>query len=157
MNYQLIQDNIVVATDKKWLNRHGYHSMAIKLYGVIAKAPEDLSDTNLAKLCTTSLTTLKEAKRQLVYSGLLEVHKINSTTIVIILGDKAIRKYTKRIEAKEYQRILRKTLEQMEYPNIPEPIEEDETTSIYTDEDLNYLTKKISKPLPIEVVDLFNS
>jgi len=154
MNYQLIQQSIVVATDKKWLKRHEYHSMAIKLYGELAKNPVDLSDTNLAKLCFTSVRTLQEAKRQLVYSGLLEVHKINSNTIVMVLGDKAILKYARRIASQEHQRVLRKTLEHLEYPDIPEPIEEDDISSIYTAEDLQHLYTKHKRPLPIGDIDV---
>ena len=154
MNYQLIQDSIVVPTDKKWLKRHGYHSIAIKLYGLLAKAPTDLSDANLAKLCYTSLRTLQEAKRQLVYSGLLEIHKINSNTIVFVLGDKAIKAYAKRIADKEYQRVLRKTLEQMHYPDIPTPIEEDEVTAVYTTEQIDNLYNHIAKPQPISTEEV---
>ena len=155
MNHQLIQKDIVVATDKKWLKRHDYHSMAIKLYGELAKGHKDLSDSNLANLCSTNLRTLQEAKRQLVYSGLLEVHKINSNTIVMVLGDKAIRAYARRIASKEHQRVLRKTIEQMELPNAPEPVEEeDDYTAIYTEEDMANLTHMVQKPRPIDLTTI---
>lgn len=155
MTYQLLQKDIVVATDKKWLKRHDYHSMAIKLYGELSKGHKDLSDSNLANLCSTSLTTLKEAKRQLVYSGLLEVHKINSTTIIMVLGDKAIRAYAHKIASKEHQRVLRKTIEQMELPNSPDPVEEEDNyTAIYTEEDMANLAHLVQKPKPIDLTTI---
>jgi len=150
MNYELLQRDIVVATDKKWLKRHHYYTTAIKLYGVLAKSPPDLSDTAMAYLCTMGLTTYQEAKRQLVHSGLLEVHKINSTTIVFVLGDKAIRYYARRIASKEHQRVLRKALESINYPDAPVSIEEDEVTLDYSETDLVALAQTIPKPIAID-------
>jgi len=156
MYYQLIQQDIIVATDKKWLKRHEYHSMAIKLYGVLAKQQEplDLSDETMTNTCVTSKVTYQEAKRQLVYSGLLEIHKINSTTIVFVLGDKAIRSYARRILAKEDQRLTRKTIESLELPGSTEPLEEDDTMSVYTNEDLQALYDKVQRPKPLDLLDI---
>ena len=152
MNYQLKHSIKNLDTDKKWLKRNGYNKLAIKLYGLLHKSPRDLSDTALTATLKTYLKAYKEAKRQLVYSGLLEIHKINAGTIVMVLGDIAITSYSKTIVKKEHSRLARKT---WEYLELSEPIEEDDTTNILYDSiALENLKKTIPQPAPIPPISV---
>lgn len=149
MRFIVKKSNIVVATDKRWLTRHGYSKLAIKAYGYLLRA-SDVSDEAIADKCKVSLRSYQEAKRELVYSGLLEIHKLNADTLLYLIGDKAIEQGIKGLRDKEYSRLIRKSLESLEL--CREEVEEDTTTTaLYTAEDLEKLKAKIPLPSPIEI------
>jgi len=136
-----------IATDKKWLTRHKYSKLAVKVYGYLATT-KDPSDNTIATKCNVSLTMYKEAKRELVFAGLLEIVKLNASHIIYYVGDKAITAQSKAIKDKESARVARKAMESLEL--VPNEDEEDESIidlTSYTN--LKELTKVIPLPKPI--------
>jgi len=153
MKYIIKRKGVVVETDKRWLVRHSYSKLAVKAYGYLCKA-SDVSDTTLASLCKVSPTAYKDAKRELVYAGLLEVHKVNADTLVYLIGDKAIESSIRGLKDKESNRLVRKSLESIGM--YEDTIEEDESvTALYTSEDMANLTSRIPLPKPLDIDYIF--
>ena len=108
----------------------------------------------MAALCSVPLTAYKEAKRELVFAGFLEVHKTNASTLVYLIGDKAIEKSIRGIKDKESNRIVRKALESIGvYDELPE--EDESITDLYTAADLHRLRLKIPLPAPLDMDSIF--
>ena len=96
MEYIIHNSNIKVDTDKKWLKRNSYSKDSIKVYGVLAKAKtgDNISNEYLATNLRMSKTRLEEAKRELVFCGLLESYRKNTTTMVYLVGQYEIGRHT---------------------------------------------------------------
>lgn len=147
MNYIVKYSNLITS-DRKWLKRHNYPPEVTKVLNYLVKA-KDVDDANASKSLSMNLTSYKEAKRLLVYSGLLEVHKINSTTMVLVLGDKEITSYNKQFKTILDTRLYSKSLASL---GLEELKEEDEIvidTSTYTD--IKTLTDKLPTPKPVDI------
>lgn len=148
MKYIIKRKGIVVETDKRWLVRHNYSKLAVKAYGYLCKA-SDVSDATLATLCKVSPRAYQDAKRELVYAGLLEVHKVNADTLVYLIGDKAIESSIRGLKDKESNRLVRKSLESIGL--YEELVEEDEViTDLYSAQDIANLKERIPTPKPID-------
>ena len=151
MKYQVHKEGLNVASAKKWLTRHKYSKLAIKALGYIARL-NDLSDEAVATKMKISLRTYREAKRELVFAGILEVYRLNANTMIYVIGDKAITNYSKAIKNKDSKRTVRKSLESI---GMYEEVEiEDNTTIDLTDyTDIAQLKEIIPTPEPIYITD----
>lgn len=78
-------------SEVRWLKRNHYKPNTIKVLRLLATSKEnDLSDETLAKKLKISLSTYKRAKAELMMAGIAEVHKLNASYILILLGSNAI-------------------------------------------------------------------
>lgn len=78
-------------SEVKWLKRNHYKPNTIKVLRLLATSKEnDLSDETLAKKLRISISTYKRSKAELVWAGIAEVHKLNASYILILLGSNAI-------------------------------------------------------------------
>jgi len=151
MRYQVHKGGLNVASAKRWLTRHQYSKLAIKALGYIARL-KDLSDEAVATSMKVSLRSYQDAKRELVFAGILEVYRLNATTMVYVIGDKAITNYSKAIKDKDSKRTIRKALESI---GLYEEMEVEDTTTVdlvdYTD--IAKLKQAIPTPTPIDTTD----
>jgi len=153
MKYIKDSKGINVATAKKWLNRNNYSKLAVKVLGRLVKADSsDLSDDTLASSLKISTRSYQEAKRELVYAGFLEVHRLNATTLIYLIGDAAIERSRLKTTTRDNARYTRKALESLGV--LPE-LEEDLLTEVYTEEDMEVLYSKVPQPEPITPIELF--
>ena len=143
--YTLKNNGIKVASDKKWLKRHGYSKNTIKVYGELAKPLDNLSDAAVASRLKISKYAYQEAKRELVFCGLLEVHRINASHIIYLVGAKAIQENATKNQKREDARMVRLTLE---YLGIKNELVEDITEEVHVGD---YTPKDIPKPSPIRM------
>ena len=111
MKYTVKSKGVNVKSEKQWLKRHGYGKSTIKVFGEFCKPQENLSDSAMASVVKISKRAYQEAKRELVMCGLLEVHRLNASTIVYLVGTKAIEENARVNQKREDDRMIRLTLE----------------------------------------------
>lgn len=142
--YKLINNDIVVASEKKWLKRHGYSKLVIKTFGELAKPLDNISDAAMASRLRVSKRNYQEAKRELVMCGLLEVHRVNASTIIYLVGTKAIEENALYNQKREDDRLVRLTLESI---GMQAEVYEDVTEEVHTELGV----EGIEKPAPINI------
>jgi len=145
MKYIIHNKDINLRVEKQWLTRNSYSKDAVKVLGKLSKDITDPSDVVMSTSLKMSARRYQEAKRELVFCGLLEIHKINSTTLVYLVGPIAIVKFHERNELKESIRVNRLALESI---HLIDDVEESVTTEVH--EDFN-TTLPIEKPHPINL------
>lgn len=151
MRYTVNYKGTNIKSEKQWLKRHNYSPLAIKALGLLTTVPIP-SDKALAERLKVSLTTYKEAKRELVYSGLLEVHKLNANHTTILIGDKAITEGNTLVTSKSNSRIARLAIESLGLTDSG--IDEDEVTQdLYTATDMEKLQGIVPLPSSIKPVE----
>ena len=149
MKYIVHNDNINLRVEKQWLTRNSYAKDAVKALGALAKPGVNPTDEIIAPTIKMSKRRYQEAKRELVFCGLLEVHKINSVTLVYLVGPKAIIQFNARNADRELTRVHRLTLESM---HLVDPI--DETTNTEVHESIELPDIAIPKPINIKEEDI---
>lgn len=150
MKYIIRNKGINVKSSKQWLTRNNYSKDAVKVLGALAKTDiVDPSDIAVATSLKMSSTRYKDAKRSLVFCGLLEVHKINSYTLVYLVGEKAIVEFHKMNEGREMRRVHRLALDSI---GLTEELEDEPIdTEIHCEIDYDYST--VEKPTPINITE----
>ena len=146
MKYIIHNENINVRVEKQWLTRNNYSKDSIKVFGALAKDLDNPSDIIMSTSLKMSPRRYQEAKRALVFCGLLEVHKINSTTLVYLVGGNSIVKFNSRNADKELSRVNRLALESME---LTIPVSEELVTEVHE----NFTTPNVNKPQPINLTE----
>jgi len=146
MKYIIHNDNINVRVEKQWLTRNSYSKDTIKVFGALAKDIEDPSDIVMSTSLKMNPRRYQEAKRALVFCGLLEVHKINSTTLVYLVGGNSIVKFNSRNADKEFSRVNRLALESM---GLTTPVDEESVVEVHDD----FTLPNITKPQPINLTE----
>jgi hypothetical protein len=144
--YILKNNGINVASEKKWLTRKGYSKIVVKVFGELAKPLDNISDSAIASRLRVSKRTYQEAKRELVMCGLLEVHRLNASTIVYLVGTKAIEENAKVNQRREDDRMIRLTLESI---GMQKYVYEDVTEEVHVSYDFD--TTKVELPSPINL------
>ena len=144
MKYIVHNKDINLRVEKQWLTRNSYSKDAVKALGALSKIDVNPLDEVIASTIKMSKRRYQEAKRELVFCGLLEVHKINSTTLVYLVGPMAIGKFNVRNADKELSRVNRLALESM---CLSEPVDEEVAVEVHED----FVMPDIDKPQPINL------
>jgi len=147
IKYIIKNNDINVASEKKWLTRHGYSKIAVKVFGQLAKTTNDISDAAVSSKLRLGIETYREAKRELVMAGLLEVHRINASTVLYLIGTKAIAHNAKHNQKREDDRLIRLTLEHL---GLSQPVYENTIEEVHTTWQND---TKIPLPKPIGDID----
>jgi len=143
VNYHLDNNGVNIKSEKQWLRRHNYSKLVIKVFGELCKDLQDLSDAAIASRLKISRSSYQECKRQLVMCGLIEVHRLNASSILYLVGTKAITENNKQNQKREDDRIIRLTLESI--GRVPEVLE-DISEEVHTE-----TTVDIKKPKPLNL------
>jgi len=154
MNYKytyiLDNNNCSKTVEARWLKRKGFTSQTIKLWNYLCKGGlRDLSDEKVRSSINIGKAGYERYKQQLVMAGLLEVHRVNASTIVYLVGLDAIHRNHKVNWKRELQRINRITLEYLGYETDLELPEETTTDEVHADYDISNLLKLVQVPEPI--------
>ena len=129
MKYIIKNQGIKVKVEKQWLKRNGYSKDTIKVFGSLAKDIEDPTDEFMFTMLKMNRTRYENAKKALVYCGLLEVHRINGNVIVYLVGSEEIVKFARLNEKKELDRLNRLTLDSL---GLSGSVEVDYIDTIYS-------------------------
>jgi len=151
MRYIIKRSNLKVASDKRWLTRHGYSKLAVKVFGYLCKL-DDVSDNVVATHCKVSATAYKDAKRELVYAGLIEVYKLNPYTLLLLIGDYEVSRRRTWITERE---TLRTTLKALESIGVVTESVEDASIEDISFTNIPELVAHIALPKPLNISPIF--